>query len=248
MRKIDKKFASPKSLNNRTKPSLFCPGCGHSITLKHLANIIDQLEIQSKTTFCIDIGCSLLAWNYLAVDTVQCHHGRSTSVATGVKKAAPRRAVICYMGDGGGYAIGLQSILHSAFRNEPITAILINNTDYSMTGGQMAPTTIDKEITSTSPLGKDVSIFGQPFHGPELVRQIANQKAYVARTSVSNPIHLETTIKKAIENQIKNKSFSFVEVLSICPVNWKTNTEETFSFLSKMEKIYQVGEITRNDK
>ncbi len=245
MKTPNEQFAMPQCLNSKSKPSLFCPGCGESIILKHLGNVVDSENIQSKTTLVIDIGCTLLSWNYFNFDIIQSHHGRSVPVSVGYKMARGSRVVIALMGDGGAYAIGLQSLLHAAFRNDPILAIVINNTEYSMTGGQMAPTTVPNEVTTTSPLGKNASIFGPAFHGPELVRQIANSKAFIARASVGNPTLMDSIITKAIENQQKNNSFSMVEILSICPTNWKTDAAESFEFLAKLEKIYPVGEVKK---
>ena len=245
---IDKNFSMPKCFNERSKPSLYCPGCGQSIFLKHLGFIIDDLEIQGKTTLGIDIGCSLLAWNFFNFDIVQTHHGRSVPDAVGYKLSNKRRIVMSIMGDGGGYAIGLQSLLHAAFRNNPISVFVLNNTGYSMTGGQMAPTSIPGEITTTSPGGKDPKNSGKAFHGPELIKQISDNSAYIARASVSNPIMLQKMIKKTLENQIKNNSFSFLEVLTPCPTNWKTTASESFNFLSKMEKEFPIGEMTKNEK
>lgn len=232
----------PKSWNAKTKPHLFCPGCGHGITLKQLGYAIDDLEIKHKTTIGIDIGCSLLAWNFFDFDTVQTHHGRTNPVMVGYKMMKPHRVAIAYMGDGGGYAIGLQSLLHAAFRNDPITVILVNNENYAMTGGQMAPTTEAGMITTTTPEGKPIK-FGPGFRGPELVKTIAAKNAYVARASVSKPLVLRSMIKKSLENQIKNNAFSFIEVLSICPTNWKTNAKQCFDKLTEMESYYKVGEV-----
>jgi 2-oxoglutarate ferredoxin oxidoreductase subunit beta len=233
---------SPKCWNNKTKPHLLCPGCGHGIVLKQLGYTIDELKFANKLTLGIDIGCSLLVWNFFNLDTIQTHHGRTTPTMVGYKMAKPNRIALAYMGDGGGYAIGLQALLHAAFRNNPITVILVNNENYAMTGGQMAPTTETKVITTTSPDGKQAE-FGPGFKGPELVKNIAGKNAYIARASVSQPEVLKNMIKKAIDNQVKNESFSFLEVLSICPTNWKTNAAESFSRLSDMEKYYPLGEI-----
>lgn len=232
----------PNSWRRQSKPDLFCPGCGHGIVLKQLGYAIDEMKIQSKTTFSIDIGCSLLAWNFFNIDTIQTHHGRTAPTMVGYKMMKPDRVAIAYTGDGGGYAIGLQSVLHAAFRNNPITVILVNNGNYAMTGGQMAPTTRPKEVTTTSPSGK-LEEFGPGFKGPELIKNIADSKSYIARASVSKPIILKDHLKKALENQIKNKSFSFVEVLSICPTNWKMNTPQCFHRLTEMEEYYPQGEI-----
>jgi len=232
----------PKCWNQDSKPHLFCPGCGHGITLKQLGYAIDELKIEDKLTLGIDIGCSLLVWNFFKFDTIQTHHGRTTPTMVGYKIAKPNRIALAYMGDGGGYAIGLQSLLHAAFRNNPITVILVNNENYAMTGGQMAPTTENKVITSTSPNGKQIE-FGPGFKGPELVKNIANKNAFITRTSVSQPEVLKSMIKKALINQIEDEAFSFIEVLSICPTNWKTNAAESFKRLSEMEKYYPLGEI-----
>lgn len=230
----------PKCVKLSSKPSNFCPGCGHSIVLKNLGFVIDDLGVAGKTVFATDIGCSLLAWDYYDVDTVQGHHGRANSLATGLKRGNPKSVVISYMGDGGGYAIGLHHLLHAAKRNEPITVILVNNTVFAMTGGQSAPTTLTGEITETTPDGKFVE---GPFFGPELVAKVANKDAYVARTSVDNMVQLRNTIKKALENQIHNNNFSFVEILSYCPTNWKTNAKETFDFMDQIKRVYKIGEV-----
>lgn len=244
MKQPDEQFGMPDCLNIKSKPSLFCPGCGESMILKHLGLVIDAEKIRANTTLAIDIGCTLLSWNYFNFDIIQTHHGRSIPVAVGYKMSRDKRIVIALMGDGGAYAIGLQSLLHAAFRNNPILAIVINNTEYSMTGGQMAPTSIPGEITPTSPLGKNASIFGPAFHGPEFVRHIAADNAYIARASVSNPTMIETVLSRAIECQRKG-NFSMVEILSICPTNWKMDAAESFNFLAKLEKIYPLGEVRK---
>lgn len=232
----------PKCWDEQTKPHLFCPGCGHGITLKHLGFAIDDLEIAQKTTLGIDIGCSLLAWNFFKMDTIQTHHGRTTAVMVGFKKVRPDRVAIAYMGDGGGYAIGLQSLLHAAYRNEPITVVVVNNENYAMTGGQMSPTTQVGVVTSSSPKGKS-KLFGTGLFGPELVRTIAGKEAYIERASISNPILLRNAFKKALDHQINKKGFSMIEVMSICPINWKTNAKDSFSQLKEMEDFYKLGEV-----
>lgn len=232
----------PKCWRNETKPHYFCGGCGHAITLKQLGFVIDDLNIQKDTTFGIDIGCSLLAWDFYNFDTFQTHHGRTTPVMVGYKKVKQNKVAIAYMGDGGGYAIGLQALLHAAFRNDPITVILVNNENYAMTGGQMAPTTEPKGITTTTPDGKPVE-FGPGFKGPELVREIADKSAFISRVSISKPEVVKIHFKKAIENQMKNNAFSFVEVLSICPINWKTDAKGSFAKLKQMESYFELGEI-----
>lgn len=231
----------PKCYKLSSKPSNFCSGCGHSLTLKTLGFAFDKLQIAGKTVFVTDIGCSLLAWDFFDIDTVQSHHGRAACLSTGVKRALPDSVVIAYMGDGGGYAIGLHHLIHVAKRNEPITVILVNNTVFAMTGGQKAPTTILKEVTESTPGGKFTT--EGPFFGPEIISDVCDEKAFIARGTVENLPELESLISRAIENQTKSKNFSFVEILSYCPVNWKTNARGSIDFMDKMKKVYKTGVI-----
>ena len=237
-------LSMPKCWRVETKPHKFCPGCGHGLVLKALGKAIDELGIQDKVVFGCDIGCSLLAWDLFNCDTVQTHHGRTTPVVTGVKRARPDRICIAYMGDGGGYAIGSQHLVNAAMRNERVTAILVNNANYGMTGGQMAPTSLPGMKTETSPYGRDVEATGYPMQGPEMVAAITQEGAYVARGSVAKIQQTATFIKRALENQIAGNGFSFVEVLSTCPTNWSTNAKDTWNFVEKeMPKYFKVGEL-----
>ncbi|HHW29626.1 MAG TPA: 2-oxoglutarate synthase [Syntrophomonadaceae bacterium] len=234
----------PKSWNPASKPHKFCPGCGHGLILKALGQVIDEMGIQDRVVFGCDIGCSLLSWDFFNVDTVQTHHGRTTPVMVGIKKARPDRIVIAYMGDGGGYAIGSQHLVNAATRDDKITVILVNNTVYAMTGGQMAPTTMPGQKTETTPYGRDVEQAGYPMMGPEMVAAITQEGAYVARGSVAKFRKLKEYIRKALENQLANRGFSFVEALSTCPTNWRTNAEKTWEFVEKvMPEQYPLGEL-----
>lgn len=235
----------PTCWKKQSKPHLFCPGCGHAIALKQIGWVIDELGIQRQTTLGIDIGCSLLVWNFFDIDTLQTHHGRTTPAMVGYKMARPQRVAIGYVGDGGGYAIGLQSLLHAAYRNNPVSIFLINNENYAMTGGQMAPTTEIGTITTTTSQGKPDGL-GSGLRGPELVRNIASKEAFISRVSISNPESIKLAVKKAILNQINNNSFSFVEILSICPTNWKTNAHDSLERLKTMEKFYKIGNVGAN--
>lgn len=229
----------PKCWNKDVMPHKFDPGCGHGNILKSLGYVIDNLKIEDKTVIGWDIGCSLLAWNLFSLDCVQTHHGRTAPVIAGLKKTNPGAVGIAYVGDGGAYAIGAQHLVNSAVRNDAITIIVVNNTNYGMTGGQEAPTTIPGQITASTPYGADQYYI----KGPEAIRAL-NKDAYLARGTVSNIFQVEVMIKKAIEYQMNNKGFSMVEILSRCPVNWKTNAKETINFLDKeMGKHFQLGEI-----
>lgn len=233
----------PKSWKKKSLPHKFCPGCGQALALKILGFAIDELGIQNQTVYGSDIGCSLLSWNMFDIDTIQTHHGRATPTMVGLKRANPKAIVIAFMGDGGGYAIGAQHLINAALRDDKITVILINNANYAMTGGQTAPTTLIGEKTTTAPSGRDVENFGRPIHGPEMLATIAASGAYIARTHSDDFEETLLTIKKALQNQIDGRGFSFVEILSMCPVNWKTDTAQSFDFILEMEKVFPLGEI-----
>lgn len=232
----------PLCYKKSSKPSNFCPGCGHSLVLKTLGYVIDEYKIAEKTVFATDIGCSLLAWDFFDVNTVQSHHGRAGCVSTGLKRALPGSVVIAYMGDGGGYSIGLHHLIHLAKRNEPVTVILVNNTVFAMTGGQAAPTTVAGEVTETTPKGQITD--EKPIFGPELLSNVAEKSAFLARTSVSDQVQLKNYLERAVENQIKNNSFSFVEVLAWCPVNWKKDAAGCAEYLDELKKTYKTGVIS----
>ncbi|KJS16053.1 MAG: 2-oxoglutarate synthase [Peptococcaceae bacterium BRH_c4b] len=254
----------PKCWRKESKPHKFCPGCGHGLALKALGMAIDELGIQDKVVFGCDMGCSLKAWDFFNVDIVQTHHGRTTPVITGLKRANPELIGIAYMGDGGGYAIGFQHLMNSAIRNEKIVAIIINNTNYGMTGGQLAPGTLPGQETETSPYKRkgdtplfganfgaeecpqlwDINETGYPIQGPEMVTAIAKQGAYAARGTVANVRQLKDFIKKALRNQMDGNGFSFVEVLSTCPTNWRTDAKATLKYLEEdMTKYFKVREF-----
>ncbi len=233
----------PKVWKKESKPHKFCPGCGQALALKNLGFAIDELEIQKKAVFGCDIGCSLLTWDMFDIDTIQTHHGRVLPAMLGFKLARPESVVIAFMGDGGGYAIGAQHLVNSAMRDDKVTVILINNVNYAMTGGQMAPTTLAGQKTTTTPNGRSFQDFGNPLRGPEMLAQISSENAYIARTVSSDTRDCREKIKKALQNQIDGRGFSFVEIISMCPVNWKTNTQESIDFISQMEKIFPIGEI-----
>lgn len=234
----------PLSWRKETKPHRFCPGCGHAMALKALGEVVDELGILDRVLYGCDIGCSLLSWDFFNFDSVQTHHGRTIPVVVGAKRARPETIGIAYMGDGGGYAIGAQHLVNAAQRGDQITAILANNTLYAMTGGQLAPTTLPGQKTGTTPYGREVRKTGSPLQGPELVAAIAPAGAYVARGTVGEYQQLKGYLKKALRNQMEGRGFSFVEVLSTCPTNWRTNAKDTWAFLQgEMTRYFKVGEL-----
>ena len=230
----------PRVTNMLTKPSNFCAGCGYGIILKTLGAVIDEMEIAPRTVVTLDIGCNLLAWDYYKLDTIQTHHGRVTPLASGYKRANKESVTIGIAGDGGLYAIGLQSFLHTARRNDAITVIGVNNSLYAMTGGQAAPTTLPGQDTDSTPGGNFT--YSKPFYGPELAKQVATGDAFIARASVLSIPQLKNYLKLAIENQLKG-NFSFVEVLSFCPTNWKTDAKGSIDMIERMQKTYKLGVV-----
>ncbi|MGB9660390.1 MAG: thiamine pyrophosphate-dependent enzyme [Moorellaceae bacterium] len=234
----------PKVWRVESKPHKFCPGCGHGIILKCLGEVIDELGLQDRVIFGCDIGCSLLAWDFFNLDTVQTHHGRTLPVLVGLKRVRPELVAVAYMGDGGAYAIGAQHLVASAVRDDPVTVIVANNTVYAMTGGQMAPTTLPEEKTETTPYGRKKEETGVSLGGPELVASMAASGAYVARGSVAQVIRLRKFIQKGLKAQLEGGHFSFIEALSTCPTNWRTNARETWDFLEKkMHSHFPLGEF-----
>jgi 2-oxoglutarate ferredoxin oxidoreductase subunit beta len=234
----------PRSWRRETKPHKFCPGCGHGLVLKALGMAVDRLEIAGRILFGCDIGCSLLAWDFFNLDTVQTHHGRTVPFIVGAKRARPHLIGIAYMGDGGGYAIGVQHLINAVMRNDRILVIIVNNTTYAMTGGQMAPTSLPGQKTETSPEGREPRTEGYPLRGPEMVASFAAEGAYIARGSVSHVQRLALFLERGLQNQIQDKGIAVVEALSTCPTNWRTNAEDTWKYLEKeMTDYYPVREF-----
>jgi len=213
-------YEKPNTLND--VKTHYCPGCGHGIVHKLVAESLDELDVREQTILIAPVGCSVLAYNYIAVDGCEAAHGRAPAVATGLKRVHPEKIVISYQGDGDLLAIGTAETIHTANRGENITVIFVNNAIYGMTGGQMAPTTMEKQITKTTPFGRDVSDVGYPIRACEMINTL-ERPVFIERTSVhdvKNILKAKKAIKKALENQVSGKGYSFVEVLSMCPTNW----------------------------
>jgi 2-oxoglutarate ferredoxin oxidoreductase subunit beta len=200
----------------------FCPGCHHGSFHRLVAEAMDDLGIREKTIGCASVGCSVFLYGYFKIDVVESPHGRAPAVATGVKRARPDRIVFTYQGDGDLAAIGTSEIIHAANRGENITVIFVNNTTYGMTGGQMAPTTMPGQKTSTSPYGRDIGNDGAPFKMAELLANL-DGVAFSARVAANSPKNVLTArklIKTAFQYQVEGRGFSFIEALSACPTNW----------------------------
>lgn len=221
----------------------YCAGCGHGIVHKLIAQIMDELGIQEKTLVIAPVGCSVLAYNYLKADGLEAAHGRAPAVSTGLKRVQKDKVVICYQGDGDLLAIGTAETVHAANRGEHITVIFINNAIYGMTGGQMAPTTMEGQVTKTTPYGRNPQDVGWPIRACELLNTL-EAPYYIERCAVYDVKHINQTkkaIKKAIQNQIDGKGYSFVEILSMCPTNWGVDPVKAAEWVRDvMEPYYPV--------
>jgi 2-oxoglutarate/2-oxoacid ferredoxin oxidoreductase subunit beta len=214
-------FSRPKTLLD--KAFHYCPGCGHSLIHRLIAEVIDELGIREKTICVPPAGCAVLAYNYLNLDMVEAPHGRASAVATGIKRMRPDNVVFTYQGDGDLAAIGTAESIHAANRSERITVIYVNNAVYGMTGGQMAPTTMIGQKTTTTPHGRAASESGYPILICEMLSMLPGA-TYLERTSVHDAKHILRTrkaIKRAFQCQLDGLGFSMVEILSPCPTNWK---------------------------
>src|ERR1039458_6811129 len=221
----------------------YCPGCGHGIVTKLLAQAIDELGVRERTVLISPVGCSVFGYYYFDVGNVQVAHGRAPAVATAVKRSRPESIVISYQGDGDLAAIGTAEIIHAANRGEAITVIFVNNGIYGMTGGQMAPTTPLGRKTTTSPLGRDALNDGPPLRVCELLNSL-QAPVYIERVALGNSkqiMHAAKVIRRAVENQVKGLGFSFVEVLSPCPTIWKMQPVEAKRYVQdEMAAVFPV--------
>ena len=224
----------------------YCPGCGHSIIHRIIAEIVEEFDMQDKIIGIPPPGCSVFAYNYLDMDMAESAHGREGAVATGIKRAAPETIVFTYQGDGDLAAIGTAETIHAANRGEKITVIFVNNGVYGMTGGQMAPTTLPGQKTTTSPYGRDSNLEGHALNMSEIL-SLVKGAVYIERTAVNSPANIRKTkkaIQKAFQSQIDNLGFSLVEILSPCPTNWKMNPLESWQWVDEeMTKEYPLGVI-----
>ena len=237
-----KVFEKPKALTDA--PFHYCPGCTHGIIHRLVAEAIDELGIEGRTIGVAPVGCAVMAYNYFACDMIEAAHGRAPAVATGVKRSCPENIVFTYQGDGDLASIGMAETVHSAARNENITVIFVNNAIYGMTGGQMAPTSLPGQITQTSPYGRDVNHCGYPVKVCEMLSQLEGPEYLerVAVNNVSNVRKAKKAIKKAFENQINNKGFSLIEVVSTCPTNWGLKPTDALKWLEdNMLPYYPLG-------
>ena len=245
-------FEKPHALTDI--PFHYCPGCTHGIVHRLVAEVLDELGIEGQTVGIAPVGCSVFAYNYFNCDMIEAPHGRAPAVATGVKRANPDKTVFTYQGDGDLAAIGTAETVHVGARGENITVIFINNAIYGMTGGQMAPTTLLGQVTTTSPYGRKKEIQGNPIRVCEMVSTL-DGAAYVERVSVDcvkNVVAAKKAIKKAFEVQQQGLGLSLIEVLSTCPTNWGLTPLKALEWLREnMIEHYPLGvykDITKEAK
>jgi len=224
----------------------YCPGCGHSVVHRIIAELIDEMNLRDVAVGIPPPGCAVFTYNYLDIDMAESAHGRGAAVATGLKRASPETFVFTYQGDGDLAAIGTAETIHAANRGENITAVFINNAVYGMTGGQMAPTTLSGQKTTTTPFGRDDRIEGYPIKMSEILALVRGS-AYIERVAVNSPANIKKAkkaIRKAFQTQLDGKGFSMVEILSPCPTNWKMSPAEAWKWVDEvMAKEFPLGVI-----
>ncbi len=235
-------FSRPRSL--ATAHTHYCPGCTHGIIHRLVAEAIDNLGLQQQTVLVAPVGCAVFAYNYFEFDGVEAAHGRAPAVATGIKRVHPELFVFTYQGDGDLAAIGTAEIVHAAARGENISVVFVNNAIYGMTGGQMAPTTLEGQHTTSTPTGREPSRAGSPIRMSEMLATL-DRPVYIARTSVHNPAAIRragASIRKAFACQKEGLGFALVEVLSTCPTNWGLSPRDALRWLEeKMIPHYPLG-------
>jgi len=238
-----KTFKRPEALSER--PTHYCPGCTHGVIHRLVAEVIDELGVRGRTVGIAPVGCAVLAYNYFTFDFQEAAHGRAPAMATGIKRVRPDLIVFTYQGDGDLASIGMGPIIHAANRGEKFTTIFVNNAVYGMTGGQMAPTTMPGQRTTTSTSGRNVDDVGMPIKMAELLSALQTP-GYIARATVIKPkyiVRAKKAIKKAFTYQLEGRCFSLVEVVSTCPTNWGLTPEEAVKWTEDtLLSYYELGE------
>ena len=236
-------YQRPQSLSDVS--THYCPGCTHGLIHKLIGEVIDELDIRERTIAVAPVGCSVLLYNYFELDSAEAAHGRAPAMATGLKRVQPDKIVFTYQGDGDLASIGLAEIMWAATRGENITVFFINNAIYGMTGGQMAPTTLPGQVTSSSPTGRDVELTGMPIRMAELLAGLPGT-SYVVRRAVCD-IRTIKEAKKAIRTafrvQMAGAGFSLIEFLSSCPTNWGLGPYQALEWIKQnMIPYYPLGD------
>jgi len=241
---MERIFVHPEALYDVS--THYCPGCGHGIAHRLIAEVVDELDIREKTIGIAPVGCAVVAYDYWNFDCSEAAHGRALAVATAIKRVRPQNIVFTYQGDGDLAAIGTNETIHAANRGENLTVVFINNAVYGMTGGQMAPTTLLGQKTSTTVNGRQQEKHGYPLKISEMLALLPGVH-YIERVSFDSPqgvLKAKQAIKQAFRNQMDNLGFSLVEILSPCPTYWGLSPKESLDWIKDvMQKEYPLGRI-----
>ena len=237
-------YDKPRLMNDN--PMHYCPGCSHGVVHKLIAEVVEEMGMEDKTIGISPVGCAVFAYNYIDIDWIEAAHGRAPAIATAVKRLNPSKMVFTYQGDGDLAAIGTAETIHAANRGENIVIIFINNAIYGMTGGQMAPTTLEGMVTSTCPYGRDITINGYPLKISNLLAQLEGT-CLVTRQSVQNPAAVrkaKKALRLAFENSMNKKGTSVVEFVSTCASGWKMSPEKANKWMEEnMFPFYPLGDL-----
>ncbi len=246
---MGKTYHKPEALSDQY--THYCPGCTHGVIHRLVAEVIDELGVRGQTVGIAPVGCAVLAYNYFTFDFQESAHGRAPAMATGIKRVRPDLIVFTYQGDGDLASIGIAEIIHAANRGEKFTTIFVNNAVYGMTGGQMAPTTMPGQRTTTSPYGRKTEDIGMPIRMAELLATLVTP-SYISRQTVIKPkyiIKAKRAIKKAFTYQIEGRCFSLVEIVSTCPTNWGLTPKEAINWTEEtLLPYYKLGDFKTPDQ
>ncbi|MDO5569906.1 MAG: thiamine pyrophosphate-dependent enzyme [Bacteroidales bacterium] len=237
-------YAKPRLMNDN--PMHYCPGCSHGVVHKLIAEVVEEMGMEDKTIGVSPVGCAVFAYNYIDIDWIEAAHGRAPAIASAVKRLSPDKMVFTYQGDGDLAAIGTAETIHSANRGENIVIVFVNNAIYGMTGGQMAPTTLEGMKTATCPHGRDVKLNGYPLKISNLIAQL-DGACYVTRQSVETAAAIrkaKKALRKAFENSMNKKGTSLVEFVSTCSSGWKMSPDQANKWMQvHMFEKYPLGDL-----
>jgi len=241
---VETVYKRPETFTDAT--THYCPGCTHGVAHRLIAEVLEEMNLQEKTIGVASVGCSVFAYNYFDCDFVEAPHGRAPAMATGIKRVLPDRVVFTYQGDGDLASIGMAEIVHATARGENITVFFINNANYGMTGGQMAPTTLPGQKTTTTPAGRDTEQSGFPIRTAEMLATL-DGAGYIVRRSLHDPKNIrkaKKAVRMAFEAQVRGLGFSMVELLSTCPTNWGLNPIESMHWIEEhMLPVYPLEDF-----
>jgi 2-oxoglutarate ferredoxin oxidoreductase subunit beta len=241
---VETVYKRPETFTQTT--THYCPGCTHGVAHRLIAEVMEEMNLQEKTIGVASVGCSVFAYNYFDCDFVEAAHGRAPAMATGIKRVLPDRIVFTYQGDGDLASIGMAEIVHAAARGENITAIFINNANYGMTGGQMSPTSLPGQKTTSTPQGRDIEQTGFPIRTAEMLATL-DGAGYIVRRSLHDPKNIrkaKKSIRLAFETQQRGLGFSMVELLSTCPINWELSPIEALQWIEeRMIPVYPLEDF-----